>query len=128
MTIIEILIAVVVVAILSTASAAIYSRYVQGARASDARATISVILDGIKRFRFDNGMDPGTVDELEVGSYINLDDGVKERWSFSLIGSPVIEIQAISTAQMSGGAGRLVTYDVTRNEFTGYGLPEEDDN
>ena len=127
-TLIEVLVVVVIVAILAAISVPIYIQYVQGARASDAQATIGAIYNSVKMYRQDFGVDPGTVEELEEMEYLEIDEGTFRQWTFSLIGSdPITQIEGISTAEMKGGAGHVVLYDVNSGRFTGYGLPTDDD-
>jgi prepilin-type N-terminal cleavage/methylation domain-containing protein len=127
-TLIEVLVVVVIVAILAAISVPIYIQYVQGARASDAQATIGAIYNSVKMFRQDFGNDPGTVEELEEGEYLEIDEGTFRQWTFPLIGSdPITQIEGISTAEMKGGAGHVVLFDVNTGRFTGYGLPSDDD-
>ncbi len=49
-TLIEVLVVVVIVAILAAISVPIYIQYVQGARASDAQATIGAIYNSTKMY------------------------------------------------------------------------------
>ena len=127
-TLIEVLVVVVIVAILAAISVPIYIQYVQGARASDAQATIGAIYNSVKMFRQDYGEDPSSVEELQEQEYLEIDEGTLRQWSFSLIGSnPITQIEAVSTAEMKGGAGHVVLFDVETGRFTGYGLPTDGD-
>lgn len=127
-TLIEVLVVVVIVAILAAISVPIYIQYVQGARASDAQATIGAIYNSVKMFRQDYGEDPSSVEELQEQEYLEIDEGTLRQWSFSLIGSnPITQIEAVSTAEMKGGAGHVVLFDVETGRFTGYGLPTDSD-
>lgn len=127
-TLIEVLVVVVIVAILAAISVPIYIQYVQGARASDAQATIGAIYNSVKMFRQDFGEDPGSVEELQELEYLEIDEGTLRQWTFSLIGQdPVTQIEAVSTAEMKGGAGHVVLFDVLTGRFTGYGLPTDED-
>lgn len=127
-TLIEVLVVVVIVAILAAISVPIYIQYVQGARASDAQATIGAIYNAVKMYLQDFGEDPTSVEQLEEMEYLEIDEGTKRQWTFSLIGSnPVTQIEAISTAEMKGGAGHVVLFDVQTGRFTGYGLPTDSD-
>ncbi|MBM3328785.1 MAG: prepilin-type N-terminal cleavage/methylation domain-containing protein [Calditrichaeota bacterium] len=126
-TLIEVLVVVVIVAILAAISVPIYIQYVQGARASDAQATIGAIYNSVKMFRQDFGVDPTTIDELIELEYLEPDEGTMRQWSFNLIGNPVTNIEAVSTAEMKGGAGHMVVFDVQTGRFQGYGLPTGDD-
>lgn len=127
-TLIEVLVVVVIVAILAAISVPIYIQYVQGARASDAQSTIGAIYNSTKMYRQDYSEDPSSVEELEELEYLEIDEGSARQWTFSLIGSnPVTQIEGISTAEMKGGAGHVVLFDVQTGRFTGYGLPSDDD-
>ena len=64
-TLIEVLVVVIIVAILAAISVPIYIQYVQGARASDAQASIGAIYNAVKMYRQDLGLDPSSVEELE---------------------------------------------------------------
>ena len=127
-TLIEVLVVVVIVAILAAISVPIYIQYVQGARASDAQATIGAVYNSVKMYRQDYGDDPTSIEELQELEYLEVDEGTLRQWSFSLIGAnPVTQIEAISTAEMKGGAGHVVLIDVQTGRFTGYGLPSDED-
>ena len=126
-TLIEVLVVVVIVAILAAISVPIYIQYVAGARASDAQATIGAIYNSVKMYRQDYGEDPNSVEELQELEYLEVDEGTLRQWTFTLIGSnPVTQIEAVSTAEMKGGAGHVVLYDVETGRFTGYGLPTDE--
>jgi len=127
-TLIEVLVVVVIVAILAAISVPIYIQYVQGARASDAQATIGAIYNSVKMYRQDYGEDPNSVEQLQELEYLEIDEGTERQWTFSLIGAnPVNQIEGISTAEMKGGAGHVVLFDVQTGRFTGYGLPTDED-
>lgn len=126
-TLIEVLVVVVIVAILAAISVPIYIQYVQGARASDAQATIGAIYNAVKMFRQDFGIDPSSVEELIELEYLEPDEGTLRQWTFNLIGNPVTQIEAVSTAEMKGGAGHVVLFDVQTGRFSGYGLPSGDE-
>ena len=124
-TLIEILVVVVIIAILAAISVPIYVQYVQGARASDAQSQIGAIYNAAKMFYMDRDRWPTTVEELETYGYIQMDEAVSRQWEFSLNGQETIE--AISTGEMPGGAGKTVTYNIQQGKFFGYGLPSEGD-
>ena len=127
-TLIEVLVVVVIVAILAAISVPIYIQYVQGARASDAQSTIGAVYNSVKMFRQDFGEDPTSVEQLQELQYLTIDDGTLRQWAFTLIGQdPVTQIEAISTAEMKGGAGHTVMFEVQTGRFTGYGLPTDED-
>ncbi|MBS1261364.1 MAG: Type II secretion system protein G [Calditrichaeota bacterium] len=121
-TLIEILIVVVIVAILAAISVPIYLEYVKGARAADAQSQIGAIYNAAKMYYQDNDLWPNSIDELEELGYLTVDEAVKRQWSFSISEE---EITAISTAEMAGGAGKEVRYDIQQGKFFGYGLPNE---
>ena len=126
-TLIEIFVAVVIVVILAAISVPIYIHYIESARASDAQEAIGIIVNSVEMFLQDNNGDyPDSVDELEELEYFELDDNTNLQWEFSLIGSnPIVQIEAISTAEMKGGPGKIVLYDVWTGEFSGYGFPSD---
>lgn len=121
-TLIEILIVVVIVAILAAISVPIYLEYVKGARASDAQSQIGAIYNASKMYYQDRDIWPNSIDELEELGYLTVDEAVKRQWTFNLSQE---EISAISTAEMAGGAGKEVRYDILQGKFFGYGLPNE---
>ncbi len=127
-TLIEVLVVVVIVAILAAISVPIYIQYVQGARASDAQATVGAIYNSVKMYRQDYGIDPTGVEELQEQEYLEVDEGTLRQWTFALIGAdPVTGIEAMSTSEMKGGAGHTVMFDVQTGRFQGYGLPTDED-
>ena len=126
-TLIEVLVVVVIVAILAAISVPIYIQYVQGARASDAQATIGAIYNAAKMYYQDVGEDPTDVEQLEAQGYLDIDESTKKQWTFTIIGSdPITQIEAVSLPEMKGGAGHVVTYNVETGLFEGYGLPSEE--
>jgi len=126
-TLIEILIVVVIVAILAAISVPIYLEYVESARASDAKTAINSIWQAAQIYLQDRGEWPGSVEDLQDASYVNLSDATELQWTFSFQGSPPEEIIATSTDQMRGGAGKEVRYVVKEGRWLGYGLPEPDE-
>ena len=126
-TLIEVLVVVVIVAILAAISVPIYIQYVQGARASDAQATIGAIYNSCKMYYQDKSEDPTDVQILEDEGYLDIDESTKKQWTFTIIGSnPITQIEGVSTSDMKGGAGHVVTYNVDIGTFEGYGLPSEE--
>jgi len=122
-TLIEILVVVVIIAILAAISVPIYIEYVRGARAADAQSQIGAIYNAAKMFQQDRDRSPADVDELEQLGYITLDESVRRAWQFTLNWPETIE--AVSTDEMRGGAGKQITYDILQGTFYGYGLPAE---
>ena len=126
-TLIEVLVVVVIVAILAAISVPIYIQYVQGARASDAQSTIGAVYNSCKMYYQDRSEDPTDVETLEEQGYLDIDESTKKQWTFTIIGSdPITQIEAVSTSEMKGGAGHVVTYNVDTGTFEGYGLPSEE--
>jgi len=126
-TLIEVLVVVVIVAILAAISVPIYIQYVQGARASDAQATIGAIYNACKMYYQDTSEDPTDIQQLEDLGYLDIDEATKKQWSFSIIGSdPITQIEAVSLPEMKGGAGHVVTFNVETGIFEGYGLPSDE--
>jgi type IV pilus assembly protein PilA len=122
-TLIEILIVVVIVAILAAISVPIYLSYVESARASDAKTTISAIYQASQVYYQDRGEWPSSIDQLVNEGYLEISTSTGLQWNFTLVGAPIQTIEAISTEQMRGGAGHPVKYDVTTGVFSGYGFP-----
>ena len=126
-TLIEVLVVVVIVAILAAISVPIYVQYVEGARASDAQATIGAIYNSSKMYYQDHSEDATDVQILEDLGYLDIDESTEKQWTFTVIGSnPITQIEAVSTSEMKGGAGHVVTYNVDTGIFEGYGLPSEE--
>ncbi len=126
-TLIEILVVVVIIAILAAISVPIYIEYVRGARAADAQSQIGAIYNAAKMYQQDRDNAPADVIELEELGYLTLDESVRRMWQFTLNWPETIE--ATSTDEMPGGAGKQITYDILQGSFFGYGLPNtgEDD-
>jgi type IV pilus assembly protein PilE len=126
-TLIEVLVVVVIIAILAAISVPIYIQYVEGARASDAQATIGAIYNACKMYYQDHSEDATDVQMLEDNGYLDIDESTKKQWTFQIIGSnPITQIEGTSTSEMKGGAGQTVTYNVDTGKFEGYGLPTEE--
>jgi len=125
-TLIEILIVVVIVAILAAISVPIYVQYVASARASDAKTTINAVWQAAQVYYQDKGEWPANVDDLQNEGYLQISEATNLQWSFNIIGSPPQTIQANSTEQMRGGAGKTVIYTISTGEWRGYGLPTDE--
>ena len=127
-TLIEVLIVVVIVAILAAISVPIYTQYVEGARASDAQATIGAIYNAAKMYYQDHSEDVADVDVLQDMGYFTVDPSTMKQWRFTIIGAnPITQIEAVSLPDMKGGAGKRVTYNVETGIFEGYGLPSSEE-
>ncbi|MDP8206790.1 MAG: prepilin-type N-terminal cleavage/methylation domain-containing protein [Candidatus Electryonea clarkiae] len=122
-TLIEILVVVVIIAILAAISVPIYIEYVRGARAADAQSQIGAIYNAAKMYVQDRDRSPTDINELEEFGYLNIDESVHRSWQFTVNWPETIE--AVSTDEMRGGAGKMITYDVLQGIFYGYGLPTD---
>ncbi len=120
-TMIEIMVVVVIVAILAAIAVPTYLRYVESARASDARSTLSALYKNARLFYQDSGDWPGSVEDLRRGKYLEIDRGTLRQWNFDISGLPD-ELKATSLDEMPGGAGREIRFDVERGKFLGYGV------
>jgi hypothetical protein len=91
-------------------------------QAKDAKSAMDKIAYGVQHYYMDKGDWPGTVDELVLGYYLELDPPVRAMWQFALVGSPVQAIVALSTAEMPGGAGYALEYEIATQTCRGYGI------
>ena len=66
---------------------------------------------------------PGDVEQLERSGQLDLDRSTKLKWTFEL--QLPDRLSATSTEEMTGGAGKVVSFDALTGKFTGYGSPEE---
>lgn len=119
-TMIEIMVVVVIVAILAAIAVPTYLKYVESARASDARSTLSALYKNARLYRQDRGEWPTSVEDLTRGKYLEIDRGTLRQWTFDISGLGE-EIKATSTEDMPGGAGEEIKYDLAMGKFTGYG-------
>ena len=91
-------------------------------QAADARACIGAIYNSVRFYQQDFGYDPSSVEELVEKDYLAFDDTSAKQWKFSFIGSnPIVMIEAVSTSEMSGGAGHIILFDTQSGKFHGYG-------
>ncbi len=98
-----------------------YTQMVKGARASDAKVQINAILHSAKIYQQETGGWPADITTLESGGYLELSPDVKPMWTFQLVGDQMI--QAVSTSEMKGGAGNIVTFYISEGRWEGYGFP-----
>ena len=116
-TLVEVLVVVIIVAILAAISVPLYLKYVEDARAAEARTAISSIWTGAKIYHQRHGLW-----EKDWKKYkVEIDDATLDHWDFSILGNPPKQIVATSTSKMPGGAGKQVTYNTETGEFSGYG-------
>ncbi len=121
-TLVEVLIVVILVAILAAIAVPKYIQAVKGARASDAKVQINAILNAAKIYEQESGTWPSDLTVMEESGYVELDDATKRQWTFQIVGDQ--QIQATSTAEMKGGAGHVVTYNIQEGRWEGYGFPK----
>jgi len=89
-----------------------------------AQSTIVEIFAAILGYNMYYGEDPRSVEELIEEGYIEIDEEILAEWSFTLIGAnPIVQIEAVSTAEMRGGMGWVVLFDVETMCFYGFGAP-----
>jgi prepilin-type N-terminal cleavage/methylation domain-containing protein len=122
-TLVEVLIVVIIVAILAAIAVPKYIQYVKGARAADAKVQINAIYNAAKIYQQEYDQWPQSVDELVEKGYVDLDQSTSNRWQFEIIGDN--QIQATSTAEMKGGANKVVIFDIEQGTWTGYGFPKQ---
>lgn len=120
-TMIEIMVVVVIVAILAAIAVPTYVRYVESARASDARSTLSALYKNARLYKQDTGEYPTSVEDLTREKYLEIDRGTLLQWQFDISGLPE-QITATSTEDMPGGGGKEIVFDLTRGKFLGYGV------
>ncbi len=98
-----------------TDSAAAYSRQAQGLLYRIARANLA----GRRLY----GGDATTVQSLIDVGLLPQQDTLYTQWTVSMVGqNPTSQIQAISTSTMPSGAGKVVTFTLATQTFSGYGL------
>ncbi|RMF07836.1 MAG: prepilin-type N-terminal cleavage/methylation domain-containing protein [Candidatus Neomarinimicrobiota bacterium] len=124
-TMIEIMVVVVIVAILAAIAVPIYIDYVESARASEAKSVIGNIYNASKMYYQTYGQWPADVEELERSGQLRIDQSTKRQWIFAIqISDNSGTITATSTAEMDGGEGNVVQFDVETGQYSGYGTPE----
>ena len=119
-TLVEVLVVVVIIAILAAIAVPIYLNYVESARASEAQEAIGNIIAAAKVYYAQKGSWPTTINAMPQ---LSLDQVVRNRWTFTIIagGSGIRQVNAISTGQMPGGAGKRITFEVQTGKWSGYG-------
>ncbi|MCA9782314.1 MAG: prepilin-type N-terminal cleavage/methylation domain-containing protein [Calditrichaeota bacterium] len=123
-TLVEVLIVVILVAILAAIAVPKYMQMVKGARASDAKVQINAIMNAAEIYEQEVGTWPSDLTLLEEQGYVELQESTKRAWTFALIGDQ--QIQATSTAEMRGGPGNVVTYNIQNGSWSGYGFPKSE--
>lgn len=123
-TLVEILIVVVIVAILAAIAVPLYLSYVESARAAEAETAISAIWNANKVYYQKYGEYTSDWEgDLMGKGMLNLEQKTLDEWNFTVTGggNSITSIQATSTSEMEGGAGRVVTFDIKDGSWDGYG-------
>lgn len=121
-TLVEVLIVVILVAILAAIAVPKYIQFVKGARSSDAKVQINAIVNAAKIYEQETGTWPSDIGQLGDEGYVELDPSTLRQWTFQLVGDQ--QVQATSTAEMKGGAGNVVTFNLQDGRWEGYGFPK----
>ncbi len=87
------------------------------------RDYILEIYSAVLRYRERFNEDPQTVELLWETGWLQLNDEITNKWQFTLIGSPVTQIEAVSTPNFQYGGGRDIMYDIQEGTFNGFGMP-----
>ena len=100
-----------------------YLTYIESGYASEARTVMSNINNASKMYYQTRGEWPGDVEQLERSGQLDLDRSTKLKWTFEL--QLPDRLSATSTEEMTGGAGKVVSFDALTGKFKGYGSPED---
>ena len=121
-TLVELLVVLIIVAVLAAIGAPIYMHYVKSARAADPQTTIGAIYTAEKVHFQKYDEYTSNIDELGL----QIDEATMRNWTFEVgaSGNNISFIQATSTEEMPGGAGKVITFDIKTGEFHGYGIDE----
>ena len=108
-----------------------YSNYVEKARSSEIQTYIRVIFDSSKLHYSENGSFPYDIEVLTEYGYLYYESSIMNQWEIDIdlyqddnygFGG---DICAISTELFSGGAGKVVCYNIETEMFSGYGTSIE---
>jgi len=118
---VELAIVLVILAILAAIAVPIYLQYVESARAGEAQEAIAAVKSAAIVYHSETGMWVTQIAQLRK---LKLEQVTLERWNFSITpGTNGIQtIRATSTGLMPGGAGKIVSLDVQRGKWSGYGF------
>ncbi len=125
-TLIEILIVVVIIGILATVAIPTYFKYVEKGYASDAKIQIKNIVMGADLMKQETGYYPTSFEELRDAGFVDLKPSVEKKWGFVIEGFDDEDpgkgsVIATSTADMDGGAEKIIEYSEEDGSWTGYG-------
>jgi len=118
---VELAIVLVILAILAAIAVPLYLSYVQSARAGEAQEAIAAVMAAAKVQFAETGRWATNVQQLRK---LELDPLTEDRWDFEIVpGAQGIQrVQATSTGQMPGGAGKVVRFDAVQGKWSGYGF------
>ena len=118
---VELAIVLVILAILAAIAVPLYLQYVESARAGEAQEAIAAIMAGAKVYNAEKGRWPTRIEQIDK---LQLDPLTEERWNFTIVpgANGIQRIQATSTGQMPGGAGKTVRFDALTGKWSGYGF------
>jgi hypothetical protein len=86
------------------------------------QSTITAIMEAGEYYKADQGVWPESFAELKSSRFLTMPPGAESGWTFEIIGSPPEEILAVSTNEMTAGAGKEIRYDLEAGLFSGYGI------
>jgi len=95
----------------------------QRGEAMTAIGAIRGIIRAVELYRRDYGEDPLNVRVLVELQYLVIPDSVLNKWHFSLIGNPIVQFEAVSTAEMPYGADHVVLFDYSTGRYSGFATP-----
>ncbi|MCF7809860.1 hypothetical protein K9N50_02590 [bacterium] len=87
----------------------------------EIQATVGAIYNAIKMHRQDNHYDPETVEQLEDGEYIELNEEIKNDWEFYLVKREHIErISAYSKPSIDANYTYIIELIIETGVFVKY--------
>ena len=112
-----------------------YSTYVDKSYESAAEVYLKAIYHQVGFYYAKVGDVPSALDDMRNENVLDLEQKAEIDWDFDLSGIQLLEDQgsssnftgtlvATSTAEMSGGEGQVVQYDIETATFCGYGHDE----
>jgi hypothetical protein len=101
----------------------IESRYQESSLSTEAQSAISALRKAYDVYLQTEGTTKGYTVDMAIKE-TGLGENSLRRWKFEVEGQPPRIYRAISTAEMPGGAGKKVWYDVDEARFHGYGVDE----
>ena len=88
-----------------------------------AQQAIGSIWAMCKVYNAKYGTWPQSINDLDLNN-LKLNDDVRNKWSFSIrsTSTGVQSISAVSTSEMKGGAGKMITFESKSGRWSGYGI------